>query len=400
MASLFLILSLFANSLAQAQTQVTNIATITPPATVTNTNASGSCTVAGVCSASDTDLVTPARPTISKAFSVSSINAGGTALLTITLTNTHALVSATVSSVFTDVYPANLVNANSSPQTTCVPGTVAATTGLGTLTLAAGAVIPPGASCAISSVVTSAVGGTVTNTIPAGSLTTSVGSSSNTATAVLSVNASADLVVSKVATGPASAGKSVTYVVTLVNAGPSTAQNVTLTDTLSAGLSLNGSTPASNGSVTTSGTGTAVATVASLAPGSTLSMTVTALVTASTGNVTNTAVGTSTTPDPTPGNNTVSVPLPVIESADLLVTKTSTGPAIAGSTVTYVVKLVNAGPSTAQNVTLTDTLSAGLSLNGSTPASNGAVTTIGTGTAVATIATLTSGSTLSMTVTA
>ncbi|WP_371435888.1 hypothetical protein, partial [Polaromonas sp.] len=192
-------LLLFHLAITQAQTQVSNVASIAPPASVANTNASASCTVAGVCSASDTDVVSPSRPTVSKSFSVSSINAGGTALLTITVTNTHALVSATISALFTDAYPANLLNATSIAQTSCVSGVANATAGQGTLTLSAGTLIPPGASCSLTTVVTSSVAGTITNTIPPGSLTTSVGSNAVTATAVLGVSASADLQVTKVA---------------------------------------------------------------------------------------------------------------------------------------------------------------------------------------------------------
>jgi uncharacterized repeat protein (TIGR01451 family) len=90
---------------------------------------------------------------------------------------------------------------------------------------------------------------------------------------------------------------------------------------------------------------------------------VNATVTASTGVVTNTAAGTSTTPDPTPPG-TVTVPTPVAASANLQLTKVaSSASGTAGGTISYTVTLVNLGPSTAQNVTITDVLSAGLSLH-------------------------------------
>ena len=106
---------------------------------------------------------------------------------------------------------------------------------------------------------------------------------------------------------------------------------------------------------------TAVAT--SLASGATLTLVVNATVTATTGNVTNTAAGTSTTPDPVPSNNAATVTVTVAASADLQVTKVaSSANGTAGSTISYTVTLVNLGPSAAQNVTLTDVLSAGLTL--------------------------------------
>jgi hypothetical protein len=49
------------------------------------------------------DTLSPSSPVVSKTFSPSTINAGGTALLTITIRNTHALVSATLTTLFTDL---------------------------------------------------------------------------------------------------------------------------------------------------------------------------------------------------------------------------------------------------------------------------------------------------------
>ena len=68
-------------------------------------------------------------------------------------------------------------------------------------------------------------------------MVTSVGENSTTATATLGVNG-ADLSLAKVISGPAVQGATVSYTVTLVNLGPSVAQNVTITDILSAGLTL------------------------------------------------------------------------------------------------------------------------------------------------------------------
>ena len=48
---------------------------------------------------------------ISKVFSPSTINVGGTSLLTIGITNNHALTSATLTTAFVDLYPGGLVNA-------------------------------------------------------------------------------------------------------------------------------------------------------------------------------------------------------------------------------------------------------------------------------------------------
>ncbi|MEO7641493.1 MAG: hypothetical protein ABIU07_08770, partial [Ramlibacter sp.] len=105
---------------------------------------------------------------------------------------------------------------------------------------------------------------------------------------------SADLTVTKVANVVSgTAGGTISYTVALVNLGPSVAANVTLTDILSAGLTLV-SASGNNGTTTIAGS-SAAATTATLAVGQTLTLVVTASVSASSGTVTNTAVGLSTT---------------------------------------------------------------------------------------------------------
>ncbi|MBK8072833.1 MAG: DUF11 domain-containing protein [Ramlibacter sp.] len=78
------------------------------------------------------------------------------------------------------------------------------------------------------------------------------------------------------------------------------------------------------------------------------------------GNITNTAVGTSTTPDPTP-TNTVTVATPVATSGPDGDQGSQQRPCGSGQTISYTVTVVNLVP-VASNVTLTDILSAGLSL--------------------------------------
>ena len=131
-------------SLAWAQTSVQNTATIAPPVGISNTNPAASC-VSGICASVDSDGVAASRPLVGKAFAPTSIAVGGTALLTITLTNTHVLRSATLSSPLVDTYPAGIVNAAVPlAQTSCVGGGLVAAAGGGTLSLGSGAAIPAG----------------------------------------------------------------------------------------------------------------------------------------------------------------------------------------------------------------------------------------------------------------
>lgn len=79
------------------------------------------------------------------------------------------------------------------------------------------------------------------------------------------------------------------------------------------------------------------------------------------GVLSNTAAVSSDTPDPDPSNNTDTAVTAVGTSADLSVRKAALpDPATAGETLTYLLNVSNAGPDAAQNVVVTDPLSAAL----------------------------------------
>ena len=298
---------------AFAQTQVANTATVAPPTGITNTNASGACS-AGLCASVDTDAVAASRPLVAKSFSPTSVGVGGTSLLTITLTNTHALTSATLAAPLVDSFPSGIVNAATpSAQTSCPGGVAAAAPGAGSLSLSAGAIIPAGGVCTVTAVVTaSGATGALVNSIAAGSLTTSLGSNANTATAVLSVTPVVDLSLIKIAsTSTPSAGGTLSYSLVLGNAGPSPAVGATFTDTLPAGLGTltNVTSAVSVGAGTTSFTPTATGLSGSVTiPAGgvvtvTFQVSVAANVTGSIVNVATVSVPAGAT-DTTPGNNT------------------------------------------------------------------------------------------------
>ncbi|PSB23111.1 hypothetical protein C7B69_14935, partial [filamentous cyanobacterium Phorm 46] len=177
------------------------------------------------------------------------------------------------------------------------------------------------------------------------------------------VAASADLVTTKTKTGgttTAAPGEKLTYTISTVNNGPSTAENVTITDSIIPGLT---GVILSNGGVYDRATGIVTfGPATSLASGVTVTNTVSFTAPAS-GSVSNTARSTSPTADPTPGNNEVTVTTPLFPSADLVTTKTKTGgttTAAPGEKLTYTISTVNNGPSTAENVTITDSIIPGL----------------------------------------
>jgi uncharacterized repeat protein (TIGR01451 family) len=189
----------------------------------------------------------------------------------------------------------------------------------------------------------------------------------NTSSVDSTVATSADLAVTK--TGPAAitAGTNVTYTVSLTNSGPSDAQSVSLTDTLPAGETLVSETQLSGpDAFTDTSTGnTASFTATTVVSGNEDVFQVVAHAASSVLNgaiLTDTATVSSTTPDPTPGNNTSSVNSTVATSADLAVTKTGPASITAGANVTYTISLTNSGPSDSRSVSLTDTLPAGETL--------------------------------------
>lgn len=129
-----------------------------------------------------------ALPTLSKSFSPTTILAGQTSTLTLTLGNANAATALVLSSTLTDTLPAGLVLAN--PATvggTCAAGSVTAVAGAGSVSFASGATIPAAGGCTITVPVTSASGGSYVNTIAAGALQTQGGSNATPTTDTLTV---------------------------------------------------------------------------------------------------------------------------------------------------------------------------------------------------------------------
>ena len=201
---------------------------------------------------------------------------------------------------------------------------------------------------------------TLTNSATVTSPTPDPDPTDNTSTVTTSVGPNADL--SLVKTGPATvtAGGSVTYSLVVANAGPSDAVGVSVTDTLPAGghVRLRGRTGwtcVNAGDVSVTCT---TALIVSGVPAPPITVIVTAPVQA--GTLTNTATVTATTPDPDPSNDTGTADTSVTGIADLSMTKTGPATVTSGGSVSYSLVVANAGPSDAANVTVTDTLPAGV----------------------------------------
>jgi uncharacterized repeat protein (TIGR01451 family) len=155
-------------------------------------------------------------------------------------------------------------------------------------------------------------------------------------------------------TEPAPAGTNGICSIFVNNDGPSAARNVTLTDThVSDGpFTLATSSPgcAAGATVVTCNLGT-------IQPGGTVQVDVTVSSSADV-DVNDVAKVTSATPDPAPGNNEAVAGLSFDASADLLITKSGPATATPGDEFTYTLGVDNLGPSTAENVIVTDELPA------------------------------------------
>jgi trimeric autotransporter adhesin len=318
------------------------------------------------------------RPTLGKAYSLTTVATGSSSTLNFTITN-GATNPAQSGLAFTDSFPAGLT----------VTG-VSAVTGAGcsgtpsftpsSVSLAAGAMSAGTASCSFSATVRGDTGGSYLNNSTRFS---GQGGGLDTAAASATLNVYAPPTVSKVfATPDISAGGSSVLRLTLANpaVNPGAVSSVRVDDVFPAGMTLQNSTfsfsPAACGTATKT-TGAASASgdssirfsTPSLAPGGScqLSMNVTSATAGAASNTTNAPVATG--PVSLTGSAATAVltvgglPLvSILKSAD-------TSNANPGQAVLYTVQVVNSGNGAGAQVVLTDELSpySAFHLGGGTP---------------------------------
>ena len=304
---------------------------------------------------------------ISKSASPAALSIGQTTTFTLTISNSGP-AQATAATVI-DGLPAGLgtltfVSASgSNAATTLTASNITGTTFTGTVT------IPVNQTLTVLVRATAAANGAPVNqaTVFAPSNASDATLTNNISTATVVIGPSADLSASKVASTPSLAlGQTTTFTLTFVNTGPSAVTSATLQDILPASMrtltfvssaGLNGATLTNRVTTTSAFNGTATLPVAS-----TLTVVLQA-VAGTAGAVVNTATiaAPAGTTDTNPGNNTGTVVINIGPQADLSISKSATPTVILdGQTTSFTLIVSNAGPNTATNATVRDTLPSGL----------------------------------------
>lgn len=188
----------------------------------------------------------------------------------------------------------------------------------------------------------------------------------NTDEATITVDTAADLSVAKTHEGDTVAGQQVTFDLLATNDGPSDAQApIRIIDTLPAGLTFLGSTGdwtciASGQEIACELNGGGSLLAGQDAPALHITAQIDSDLAPADAEQVNSAVVSSPTTEVDPENNTDTDTVTVTFSADLQITKTHTVAARIGDLMEFTMTVANTGPSTARQVTVTDTLPTGM----------------------------------------
>jgi uncharacterized repeat protein (TIGR01451 family) len=207
--------------------------------------------------------------------------------------------------------------------------------------------------------------GTITNQAGVVSLALDSDTADNNATIETTVEAAADLSLTKSDDpDPVRVGDLLTYTLSVDNAGPQEATAVTLSDTLPAGVTFESAVPSQGTCAEAAGTvDCELGTIASGAD-ATVEIKVTPQ---ADGSLTNEASVDSAVADPDSADRSASEQTTVAPVADLALSKSdSPDPVLVDELLTYSLTVHNAGPSSAANVSVTDDLDADVTFDSAT----------------------------------
>lgn len=340
---------------------IANTATVAPAAGVTDPTPGNNSSTDNVNVEPNADL------SIVKAHA-GNLTAGDNEDYTITVTNNGP--SNVTSFTVTDTLDQNLTYQSASGATCGAVGQLVTCTG-GAITSGNSAVI----TVTVHVESTATQGGTISNTAtvapPANVNDPTPGN--NSSTVDNTVDASADLAITKSHTGDFMAGSNTnTFTIEVTNNGPSDASTFTVTDTLPTGLTYVDAQGTAGIGASCSNAGQIITCTGgpTIGVGQTSTITVTVAVSADTaGNTTydNNVSVASATSDPNSGNNSAIDTATVDSVADLGITKTNTSDFTAGNNEDYQLQITNAGPSDVSGFTVSDTLPATLAYVSSSP---------------------------------
>jgi uncharacterized repeat protein (TIGR01451 family) len=163
-----------------------------------------------------------------------------------------------------------------------------------------------------------------------------------------------DLSVAQTAPATVAQGQNVVFTITVTNGPTANTTNVVLTDTFS-GAAFVSAVPSSG---TCTGSGPVTCNLGTVPLNSSRTITLTLNANAA-GTISNTASVTESEVDANTANNTSTKSVTVTSSADVTISKTAGGPAVAGQPINYTIVVTNNGPSAAANVVVADATPAG-----------------------------------------
>lgn len=300
----------------------------------------------------NTTVTTSADVSLAKADTPDPVVAGEQLTYALTYANAGPSDAQTVSVV--DGLPAGVTFVSATPdQGSCSEAGGTVTCDLGTLRVGTAGQIE-----VVVDVDPSTAPGTITNLATANPGTADPDFGNNSVSEGTSVIAVADLSITKTdALDPVFAGEQLVYTIEYANAGPSDATNAQVVDLLPAGVTFVAAV-SDDGSCSESAD-TVTCDLGTLVPGALGEVTVVVDVPADAvaGSITNSVTIGSDASDPNPSDNSADESTDIDTSADLSVTKVASATEVRpGDRITYTITYANAGPSTAVDVVVTDTL--------------------------------------------